>query len=286
MTEFKFKTGFIGAGNMAEAIIGAIIKSGKFSPARIFASDVVENRLDLLRDVYKISTMNDNFKLFLTCDIIIFAVKPQQISQVFSKISEQIDHNLLKRKIVVSIAAGYPIKKIEAILYQSLDERSRKMLPVIRVMPNTPALVLAGMSGMSANQYADKADIDIARTILEATGKVMEFNEDELDAVTALSGSGPAYVFYFAESMIQGGVEAGLDPEKAFVLTIETLKGAAALMEGQNESPPDLLRKKVTSPGGTTEAAIKVFDNNRMKQNIIDAISAATHRSKELGNNC
>lgn len=285
MNEFKLKTGFIGAGNMAEAIIGAIIRSGKFSPKRIFASDVIKERLDMLGDLYKISTTNDNFKLFLTSDIIIFAVKPQQLGHVLSEISVRIDNNLLKRKIVVSIAAGYPIKKIEDILYKSLDERSRKLLPVIRVMPNTPALVLAGMAGMSRNRYAENSDVEIARTILEATGKTIEFKEDELDAVTALSGSGPAYVFYFAEAMIKGGIEAGLSPDKAFSLTVETIKGAAALLEDQNESP-ESLRKKVTSPGGTTEAAIKVFDDNKMKLNIIGAVHAAAFRSKELGEKC
>lgn len=285
MNEFKLKTGFIGAGNMAEAIIGAIVRSGKFSPARIFASDVIKERLDMLSDIYKISTMNDNFKLFSTSDIIIFAVKPQQLGQVLSEISVRIDNNLLKRKIVISIAAGYPIKKIEDVLYKSLDERLKKLIPIIRVMPNTPALVLAGMAGMSRNKYAENSDVEIARTILEATGKAIEFKEDELDAVTALSGSGPAYVFYFAEAMIKGGIEAGLSPDKAFALTVETIKGAAALLEDQNESP-ESLRGKVTSPGGTTEAAIKVFNDKRMKQNIIDAVHAAAHRSKELGEKC
>jgi pyrroline-5-carboxylate reductase len=281
MKAFKLKTGFIGAGNMTEAMIGAVIRSNIFAPEHIFASDVIQERLDMLSDVYKISTINDNFKLFLTCDIIIVAVKPQQISHVLAAISEQIDHRLLKRKLFISIAAGYPIKKIEDVLYQSLEVHSRKMMPIIRVMPNTPALVLAGMCGMAANQYANKEDITIARTILEATGKVIEFSEDKLDAVTALSGSGPAYVFYLAEAMIEGGVKAGLDPDKAYVLAIETLKGAAALLSSQNESP-ELLRKKVTSPGGTTEAAIKVLDDGRVKHNIVDAISAAAQRSKEL----
>ena len=282
MKELKLKAGFVGAGNMAEAIIGSVIRAGIFPPAHVFASDVMHERLDLLCDIYKISTVKDNFKLFLTCDVIIFAVKPQQISRVLAEISDQIDHRLLKKKLIISIAAGYPIKKIEDVLYQSLDVRLRKMLPIIRVMPNTPALVLAGMSGMTANKYINKEDITIARAILEATGKVMEFTEDKLDAVTAISGSGPAYVFYLAEAMIEGGVNAGLNSDDAFELVIETLKGAAALLDNQNESP-GVLRKKVTSPGGTTEAAIKVLDDGRVKHKIISAISVAVLRSKEIG---
>jgi pyrroline-5-carboxylate reductase len=134
---------------------------------------------------------------------------------------------------------------------------------------------------MSANRHASDDDVQIVRSILEALGKVIEFSEEDLDAVTALSGSGPAYVFYFIESMIEGGICVGLEPKDAVTLTIATLKGAVKLMEELNESP-ELLRRKVTSPGGTTEAALKVLDKNQVKQSIIEAIAAAAKRSKEL----
>ena len=281
MSKLKQKIGFIGAGNMGEAFVGAIIKSDIFSPSMIYVSDINEQRLDIFRSDYGVSAMNDNFKLFSECDVVILAVKPQQIDQVLSQIAKQGGYNIPDRKLIVSIAAGIPLRKIEDLLYAPLDEKFRERLPIIRVMPNTPALVLAGMSGMSTNRYATAEDVRIIRTILEAMGRVIEFKEEDLDAVTALSGSGPAYVFYLIESMIEGGINVGLDPGDAAVLTITTLKGAIALMEEQNESP-EVLRRIVTSPGGTTEAAFKVLENNRVKQNIIEAIAAAAKRSKEL----
>ncbi len=281
VSELNKKIGFVGAGNMGEAFVGAIIKANIFSPSMIYVSDINNRRLDIFRSNYGVSVMNDNIKLFSECDVVIFAVKPQQIDQVLSQIAKQEGCNIPDRKVIVSIAAGIPLRKIEDLLYTSLDEKSREKLPIIRVMPNTPALVLAGMSGMSANRYAVAEDVRNIRTILEAMGRVIEFKEEELDAVTALSGSGPAYVFYLIESMIEGGIDAGLDPGDAAVLTITTLKGALALIEQQNESP-ELLRRRVTSPGGTTEAAFKVLENNRVKENIIKAIAAAAKRSKEL----
>ncbi|MBW2569537.1 MAG: pyrroline-5-carboxylate reductase [Deltaproteobacteria bacterium] len=281
MSPLNKKTGFIGAGNMGEAFVGAIIKSNLLSPSIIYVSDINEKRLAIFRSNYGISATNDNIKLFSKCDIIILAVKPQLINKVLTEITKQKDYRIADKKLIISIAAGIPLRKIEDLLYTPLDEKSRTKLPIIRVMPNTPALVLAGMSGMSANRYASVEDVNIARTILKAMGKVIEFNEDDLDAVTALSGSGPAYVFYLIESMIEGGINAGLNPNDAYTLTIATLKGSLALIEDLNESP-ETLRKKVTSPGGTTEAAFKILENNRVKQNIIDAIAAAALRSKEL----
>ncbi|MBA3037547.1 MAG: pyrroline-5-carboxylate reductase, partial [Desulfobacterium sp.] len=181
----------------------------------------------------------------------------------------------------ISIAAGITLEKLESILYSPLNNENIINLPIIRVMPNTPALVLAGMSGMAPNRYATSDDINTVRTILEAMGKVIEFKEDALDAVTALSGSGPAYVFYLVESMIQGGINLGLDPYDATILTIATLKGSVALLEEIDESP-ELLRKRVTSPGGTTEEAFKVLEKKKVKEIIAEAIAAAARRSGEL----
>jgi len=154
-------------------------------------------------------------------------------------------------------------------------------MPIIRVMPNTPALVLEGVSGMSANRHASAEDVETARRILSAMGSVVLFDEADLDAVTAVSGSGPAYVFYLAEAMINAGVQLGLSMENARELAVGTLKGAAALMEQRGE-PPEDLRRKVTSPGGTTEAAIKVLDTDDTQAVIVKAIEAAAERSREL----
>jgi pyrroline-5-carboxylate reductase len=282
VSKINKKIGFIGAGNMGEAFVGALIRIGIFSPSMIYTSDINEKRLNILNKTYGISVMKDNFKVFSECEIIFIAVKPQHIYHVLSQISEHEGYQIPNRKIVVSIAAGIPLRKIEALLYNSLNNESRERLPIIRVMPNTPALVLAGMSGMSANKYAKAEDLNTIKIILEAMGKVIEFKEEDLDAVTALSGSGPAYVFYIAEAMIEGGIKVGLEPDKAAMLTVATIQGALKLMEESNESP-EILRRKVTSPGGTTEAAFKILEKNKVKQNIIEAIKAATKRSKELG---
>ncbi|MBA3017113.1 MAG: pyrroline-5-carboxylate reductase [Proteobacteria bacterium] len=281
MSKINKKIGFIGSGNMGEAFVGALIQTGIFSSSMIYASDISEKRLDILNKTYGISVMKDNFKLFSECEIVIFALKPQHIYQVLSQISEHEDYQITNRKIVISIAAGIPLRKIEDLLYNTLDNEFRERLPIIRVMPNTPALVLAGMSGMSPNKYAKAEDVETIKIILRAIGKVIEFKEEDMDAVTALSGSGPAYVFYMAEAMIEGGIKVGLEPDKAAVLTLTTIQGALKLMEESNESP-EILRQKVTSPGGTTEAAFKILDKNRVKENIIEAIEAAKRRSKEL----
>lgn len=273
--------GFIGAGNMGEAIIGALINSGIFSCSEIMINDISTDRLEFMQQTYGVSIVQDNFELFSQCDIIIIAVKPQQIAQLLTGIVENKGYGIGKRKLVVSIAAGTTIKKIEDILYAPLDDESKEKLPVIRVMPNTPALILAGMSGMSPNQYSSSDDLMAARTILESMGSVIEFKEELLDAVTAVSGSGPAYVFYFIEAMIQGGIEAGLEPEDAKQLSVATFEGAVKLMIAKNESAREL-RRKVTSPGGTTEAAVNVLDNSHVKQNIIKAILAAEKRGKQL----
>ena len=154
-------------------------------------------------------------------------------------------------------------------------------LPIIRVMPNTPALVLSAVSGMSPNRFVTEEDARVARTLLQAVGEVIEFEEEALDAVTALSGSGPAYVFYLVESMTEAGIQMGLEPATAASLAAATLRGAAKLLEASGE-PPEELRRKVTSPGGTTAAAIDVFEKRGFKSIIIAAIASATRRAQEL----
>jgi pyrroline-5-carboxylate reductase len=281
MPNLNKKTGFIGAGNMAEAMIGAITRTGVISPSMVYASDVNPERLNMLKKTYNISTVADNLKLFLLCDIIVLAVKPQQMTDALQQFISRSEYGVPRRKLVISIAAGVPLARLESMLYSPLSNKENENLPIIRVMPNTPALVLAGMSGMTPNRHALPDDINAARTILEAMGKVIEFKEDDLDAVTALSGSGPAYLFYLAESMIQAGINLGLDPYDSSILTNTTLKGAAALMEEMGEAP-DVLRKRVTSPGGTTEEAIRVMEKKKVREAIVEAIAAAARRSKEL----
>ncbi|MEE8399543.1 MAG: pyrroline-5-carboxylate reductase, partial [Desulfobacterales bacterium] len=206
MFSLNKKIGLIGCGNMGEAIVGAMIKGHIADPNKITVSDALMDRLDYIRSTYRVSVTPENTDVFFENDVVILAVKPQQMGPLLSDISRHGDYRIAQRKIVISIAAGIPLKTIERALYAPLDPAATKQLPLIRVMPNTPALVLAGISGMSANQNAIAEDRAVAQTILSAMGKVIEFDEKDLDAVTALSGSGPAYVFYLVESMIAAGI--------------------------------------------------------------------------------
>jgi len=275
------RIGFIGAGNMGEAIISGLIKSNLCKAGQIWASDVRGARLSELKKLYKINTAENNAGLFDAVDIVVLSVKPQQMKEVLDGLSRVVVHKIETPTLLISIAAGFPIRMIEKHLYNRLDENSRRLLPIVRVMPNTPALVLAGMAGMSGNRYVRESDLSAARMILGAIGKVIEFKEKELDAVTALSGSGPAYVFYFVEALIEAGTRLGLKKSDALTLILETIKGSVKLLEETGETPLSL-RKKVTSKGGTTEAALGVLKKHSVKDLLIKAIIAAAQRSRQL----
>jgi len=275
------RIGIVGGGNMGEAFAGALAKTGITDPSQIAVSDIDESRLDHLHQTYGLSVFRDNQVVFDRSDVVVLAVKPQQMVGVLSDIAGHSGYSVPERKLIISIAAGIPIERIESVLYGPLEDIERERLPIVRVMPNTAALVLMGMSGMSANRYASDSDRILARKLLSAMGKVLEFQEEDLNAVTALSGSGPAYVFYLVESMIAAGVAVGLPSEKATAMTLATVKGSLSLMESRSDSA-EQLRKQVTSPGGTTEAAFRVLEGNHVKDHIIDAIKAAKRRGEEL----
>ncbi len=275
------RMGFIGGGNMAEAFIGALIRSEAVDPSALLVSDVDTKRLKKLKKIYSIETTTKNLRIFSECRVILFAVKPQQMDAVLSEIAEGLGPTHRQKKLLISIAAGIPLNTLERRLYAPLSETGKKRLPIIRVMPNTPAQVLKGISGMSPNRYATRNDIVTTRKILSSIGCVMEFAEKDLDAVTALSGSGPAYVFYFIEAMIEGGTRIGLGKQAARRLTLETFRGALALLDEQAASPEEL-RRRVTSPGGTTEAALEVMEQGRVGHFIIKAIGAARRRAQAL----
>jgi pyrroline-5-carboxylate reductase len=281
MKRLSKKIGFIGSGNMGEAMINGLIQSGLCEPTEIWASDVREARLRQLNDTYGINITEENAEVFDAADVVILAVKPQDMDEVLERLASSFPHTIKGVKLLISIAAGFPIKRIEGHLYTPLDENTKGLLPIVRVMPNTPALVLAGMAGMSGNQYAKESDRSHARAILEAIGKVIEFKEEDLDAVTALSGSGPAYIFYVIESLVEAGAGLGLRPSHALSLTLETVKGSVKLLEETGEAAASL-RKKVTSKGGTTEAALDILDSHNVKMHLMEAIRAAAQRSKEL----
>lgn len=282
MPELNHKIGFIGAGNMGQAMIGALINSNSCSPADLFVCDIMKKQTDALHETYGITILPDNAAVIEACDIIIFAVKPQTIDQVLSQLhAEDVFKKTSGKKIFISIAAGTPIKKFENYIYDNTTDDKKRQMPVMRVMPNTPALVLSGMSGLCANSHATGEDFQIAEKILAAMGKVIVCQESDMDAVTAVSGSGPAYGFYLAEAMIEAAVQLGISPENATEMTAATLKGAMILLENQSITAQEL-RRKVTSPGGTTEAAITVLESNSVKNIIIQAVIAASKRSREL----
>ena len=257
---------FIGGGNMAQALIGGLIARG-LPATRITVSDPVEQVRQLLQEK-DIQVTDDNVEAIKNADIVVFAVKPQVLAQVLKPLNGQFDG-----KLVLSIVAGAEISTIASLLG---TER------VVRVMPNTPALVQTGAHGLFAYDAVCENDRSLASQVLAATGlTIWVSSEDQIDAVTAVSGSGPAYFFYMMESMIRAGKNLGLDEKVATELTLQTALGAAQMAITSSNTPAEL-RKNVTSPNGTTQAAIEAFDRGQISQNIQAALAAAKKRSQEL----
>ncbi|MHC5162286.1 MAG: pyrroline-5-carboxylate reductase [Planctomycetota bacterium] len=263
--------GFIGGGNMAQAILEGILKAGLFEKDAVWVSDVRPDRLDELNAQYGVRGTADNVELTQHADVVVLAVKPQVMADVLVGIAG----TLKQAALVISIAAGITTDSIRAKLGN---------VQIVRVMPNTPALVGAGASGLY-NAGATEEGLKTALDIFSSVGKaVVVENEDLIDAVTAVSGSGPAYYFLLMEEMIKSGVELGLTEEDAKTLVLQTAKGAALLAESaqQRGEGPTVLRQKVTSPGGTTEAALKVFAERDVSVMVQEALIAARNRGREL----
>ncbi|TCH63443.1 pyrroline-5-carboxylate reductase [Acinetobacter sp. ANC 4862] len=257
---------FIGGGNMAQALIGGLISRG-LPPTRITVSDPVE-KVRLLLEEKDVHVTDDNIAAIRDADIVLFAVKPQVLASVLKPLK-----GLFDGKLVMSIVAGAEIATIANLL-----DTDR----IVRVMPNTPALVQTGAHGLYANDAVNAKDRELASQVLAATGLTLWVNsEAQIDAVTAVSGSGPAYFFYMMESMIRAGKNLGLDEKVATALTLQTALGAAQMAITSANTPAEL-RKNVTSPNGTTQAALEVFDRAQISQNIQAALAAAQKRSQEL----
>ena len=276
------KIGFIGAGNMAEAILGAVISAGLYPPERIRISDIEPARVRHMQEKYRIADAGANHTVIRECDLIFLSVKPQTLPSVLERlVRENVFSAPAGKKKLVSIAAGIRLAAIEAFIYEGLTEDQKLMLPIIRVMPNTPALVRSGTSAVCANAYAAAGDLETVKSILSVMGRVFQCRESEMNAFTAVAGSGPAYGFYLIEAMAEAGAQLGIAPEDALNMTRSTLEGTLKLLEAQQAGPEEL-RKKVTSPGGTTEAAIRVLEDNQVKSRLIDAVLAAARRAEEL----
>jgi len=257
--------GFIGGGNMAEALIKGI--AGRHA-RDIIVSEPIDDRRAYLEKTYKIKSTSDNKEVVKNCRIIILAVKPQNMDEVTAEISDIISPD----KIVVSIAAGITLSYLSSRL---------KTSKIIRAMPNTPALIQEGMSVMSMCECIHDKEMGLIRDMFMSIGNLMVLPEKYMDAVTALSGSGPAFIALFLEAMIEGGVKMGLDKHTATELAVQTLLGTAKLLDAGMS--PEKLREMVTSPKGTTAAGLNVFEEKGFIDIVKDALQAATERAKELG---
>jgi pyrroline-5-carboxylate reductase len=266
----KTRISFIGGGNMAHSLIGGLVKSGVL-PSDILVSEPQQILREKLNSEFAVMTFAENLAVASQADVVVLAVKPQAMREAVASIKEAL---FTRPILLVSIAAGIRIASITRWVGGSPA--------IVRVMPNTPALIGSGISALYANERVDAEGKKVAQLILSAVGATVWLNgEDKLDAVTAVSGSGPAYFFYLMEAIEAAAIAQGLDPETARTLTIETALGASKLAKASNESVA-ALRKQVTSPGGTTEAALKRMQADSVFDSVVNAIAAAKTRSEEL----
>ena len=263
--------GFVGGGNMAGALIKGLLAAGLYSPEQLWASDVDAQKRASLRRRFRVGVTEDNAALVRGSKVIVLAVKPQIMDAVLAQLREAVT----PAKLFLSIAAGVSTARLEA----GLGTGAR----VLRIMPNTPALLGKGMSVLVRGRHATGADERLGLRLLRAVGQAVAVQDERLlDAVTGLSGSGPAYVYLFAEGLIAGGIKAGLAAPLANQLVLQTLTGGAAMLRETGESP-EALRAMVTSPGGTTLAGLTELEARGFKDAVAAAVVAATRRSEELG---
>jgi len=265
------KIAIIGTGNMGEALISGLIVSGSSKPKSIICTDVRESKLEEIKKEYGVRIAANNVEAVEAADIIIYAVKPQIIAAVLKETAEKLDMS----KLVISIAAGVPMAAIESCL--------NKDLRLIRVMPNIAASVKEAASAIAAGGHATKEDIDLAMAIFNSIGKSIFLKENYLmDAITGLSGSGPAYIFLIVDALADAGVKMGLAREEALFLSTQTVLGAAKMLLETQEHPGQL-KDRVTSPGGTAIAGLATLEEGGLRTTLIRAVEAATNRSRELG---
>ena len=272
MADGQANLGFIGGGQMGEALIRGVLAAGLYQPQEIAVAEPSAQRRELLADRYGVLVYEKDEQLWEFCQVMILAVKPQIMGSILEQIRGRVDG---QKHLLISIAAGISLGFLEGGLAPG---KAR----VIRVMPNTPALVLAGASALSPGSHVDDHDLKLAEKIFAAVGKAVILPESAMDGVTGLSGSGPAYVFTFLESLIDAGVKVGLSREVAGVLARQTIMGSLQLAEESQQSPADL-RAMVTSPGGTTIAGLHALENGAFRGLVMDAVETAARRSRELG---
>ena len=265
----NIRIGLIGAGSMGGALVGGLLRADRIAPTGIVASDVDVERLTGLRERWGICTVEDNGACVQDADLVLLAVKPQVIAGVLDEIAGNVESG----KTVLSIVAGIRTAFIEERL---------GAVPVVRIMPNTPALLGSGISAICPGQHAARSHLDRASEIMGAVGEVVEVSEREMDAVTGLSGSGPAYVYLMIEALADGGVRMGLARETALKLATHTVLGAAKMVAEAGEHPVSL-KDRVASPGGTTIAGLHELEKGGIRAVLMNAVEAAARRSEELG---
>jgi pyrroline-5-carboxylate reductase len=261
---------FLGAGNMAEALVSGMLKAQLASPANISATDISTKRLEYFQQTFQVQGVSDNAEATKQADIIIVCVKPQVMDSVLSEIKGELSRNSL----VISVAAGYPLTRIQGHI--------GSLIPLVRAMPNTPAVIQEGVTALTGSPGLSIHHLQLAQTIFESVGKVVTVEESLMDAVTGLSGSGPAYIYLVIEALTDGGVRVGLPRSVAGILATQTVLGAArmALQTGEH---PAILKDRVTSPGGTTIAGLQQLEAGGLRATFMNAVEAATQRSRELG---
>ena len=264
------KIGIIGSGNMGEAIVGGIIASKAATAKNIICSDVRPDRLDLVKKAYSVATTKNSLKVVRESEILIYSVKPQNMAAILKETASELDMS----KLVVSIAAGVPLAAIGSCI--------KKELRLIRVMPNIATFVKEGAAAIAGGKHAKKEDLKMVKTIFDSVGQSIIIEEELMDAVTGLSGSGPAYIFLIVTALADAGVKMGLSRQEALFLSTQTILGSAKLLLETKEHP-GRLRDRVTSPGGTAIAGIHTLEEGGLRTTLMNAVEAATIRSKELG---
>lgn len=262
--------GFLGGGNMAAALVKGLLHSHVVPRERVLVSDVKADRRAHLEQLHGVTTTADNDELVRRSDVVVLAVKPQ----VFDKVLDAVGARFRPEQLLVSVAAGVPIAAMEARLAPNAR--------VVRSMPNTPSTVDAGATAISPGSHATEADLAVAHALFSAVGRVVTLDEALLDAVTGLSGSGPAYVMLMIEALADGGVKVGLHRDTALLLAAQTVYGSAKLLLDTGEHP-GRLKDMVTSPGGTAIAGLHTLESGGLRRTLIDAVEAATTRAGELG---
>lgn len=263
------KLSVLGTGKMGQALVAGLLASGWRKPGEITATARTPERIDELAERYGVETTLDNSAAVAGADVIVLAVKPQDIDALLSEIADHVT----PQQIILSVVAAIPTSHIEA--------RLSNHVPVVRAMPNTPSVVHEGVAGIAGGRHAEDKHVALAAEVLTHVGRVVVVAENYLDAVTAISGSGPAYFALLAEAMIEAGILLGLSREISTELVVQTMLGSAKLLRDEKMHPVEL-REMVTSPGGTTTRAIQVLEQSGVRAAFLNAIQAAMERSQEL----